>query len=274
MSQPNTNEQKPLSDLMNDPHIVALRYKMIAEPGVRFENPPPIDHEAPSFRLKLENGWLTAEMKDHFGTIEDARKQVDDFLAAWELSASIDQNRKIFAFEYAHADIVDRQPSPEKQKAIRRLQTTFTFSFIADESELAVFAHLPPPPANYSHVEEVNAMWNRYQKSIEGEEPIASMAYFCLSLMENKAGGRSNAATMFGIEKDVLNKLGQLTSAVGDLKTARKGSATSSLRAHTPTEIDWMKNAVRECIRRMGNLHPLSVPAPHPLSMKELPPLS
>ncbi len=51
---------------------------------------------------------------------------------------------------------------------------------------------------------------------------LLSMAYFCLSYMEGLAGNRNLLSCTYNIGRDVLDKLGDLTSATGDEKEARK----------------------------------------------------
>jgi hypothetical protein len=78
------------------------------------------------------------------------------------------------------------------------------------------------------------------------------MAYFCLTVVEERAGGRDKAAGRYAIEPNVLKTLGRLTSTVGDDKEARKAKGRTERRPHTGAEKAWIEAAVRALIRRAG----------------------
>lgn len=103
---------------------------------------------------------------------------------------------------------------------------------------------------------DVDTMWHRYEGYLEGREPLAAMAYACLTLLEASAGGRdrarNGAANRYRIEVDVLQTLGRLSSSVGDKETARKFKGLSERRPHTGAERAWMEAAVKALIRRAG----------------------
>ncbi len=87
----------------------------------------------------------------------------------------------------------------------------------------------------------------RFRGYQDGREPLLSMAYFCLTVVESAAGGcnrRSNAATTFGIEEHVLRKLGEVTSNRGDRASARKAHSSAGLLTHR--EREWIEAAVKQ----------------------------
>ena len=59
------------------------------------------------------------------------------------------------------------------------------------------------------------------------------MAHMCLTVLIGSAGGPREAASKYQVSKDVLKKLGQPTSNVGDNQTARKRHKLSKNRPHT-----------------------------------------
>jgi hypothetical protein len=92
----------------------------------------------------------------------------------------------------------------------------------------------------------------RYHGYRDGREPLLSMAYFCLTVLEANAGGRSAAARKYRIDKAVLHKLGELTSRRGDLATARKATAGVAAPLTGP-ETAWLEVAVKTLIWRLGD---------------------
>jgi hypothetical protein len=92
-------------------------------------------------------------------------------------------------------------------------------------------------------------MWLRYEGYRRGKEPLAAMAYFCLTVVEAR-GGRKKVAKELNIEPELLRKLGELSSNVGDPREARKLSGSG--RAHTDREKKWLEAMVLALIRRLG----------------------
>ena len=98
----------------------------------------------------------------------------------------------------------------------------------------------PPPPVDLSASPDVETLWFRYEMYRQDKEPLASMAYFCLTVIEALAGGsRRRAAKTLVVDFSILDTLGRLVSQKGDAKTARKYSPSSeSLHPHEATWID------------------------------------
>jgi len=59
-------------------------------------------------------------------------------------------------------------------------------------------------------------------------------------------------ASMYRVDYEVLDKLGELATTLGDEIEACKLSPQSQLRAPTPQEAKWMEGALRLLIRRAG----------------------
>jgi hypothetical protein len=82
------------------------------------------------------------------------------------------------------------------------------------------------------------------------------MAYFCLTVIEASMGAprkgqRRRAATTYGFDPAVLDKLGDLVSDVGDAETRRKQHAKDP-RPYTDAEAKWMRAVARMMMLRMG----------------------
>ena len=121
---------------------------------------------------------------------------------------------------------------------------------------------------------DVETMWHRYEGYLAGREPLAAMAYFCLTVLQGSAGGRDEAAEQFGISGRVLDTLGRLTTEIGDDETARKRTHGSEWRPHTRAERAWIEAAVKALIRRAGEwASDPEAPGPQ-LTMNDLPKLA
>ena len=100
---------------MRDPHVECLRYRLtVDETYGRFENPSPLEHETDVYRMRLEGGVLTVEMKEHHATVESAKERVENDLRAWELDAALSRDHTWLRFDYdpSGAKIIDRDPPP------------------------------------------------------------------------------------------------------------------------------------------------------------------
>src|SRR5262249_42884221 len=84
---------------MRDPHVESLRYHLeVDEAYGRIENPPPLEHETDAYRMRLDDGVLTVEMKEHHATLDSARRRVENDLKAWELDAALNRDHAWLKF--------------------------------------------------------------------------------------------------------------------------------------------------------------------------------
>jgi hypothetical protein len=79
------------------------------------------------------------------------------------------------------------------------------------------------------------------------------MAYSCLHLLLWEVNGDlKQAALQYRVSDNVLKKLRELTSYLGDARTARKLSKGSFLRPPTAEEMHWIEEVLKAVIRRVG----------------------
>jgi hypothetical protein len=238
---------------MTDPHVESLRYRLEAGKGVTFNNPPPIDYDAKAYWLHLEDDILTIEMKDHFDTERKARESVEGFLQAWEIKAALDFGKDEIHFVFEGSRIIDRNPPPPGQPQVAEASIELSTSAAISVSGQVTRQSYPAPPSSFKVSPDVETMWSRYQAFIDNREPLTSMGYFCLTLLQQSAGGPKQAANMYNIEQVVLKKLSELTSTRGDKAEARKLGAGAKLTPLTGDERLWMMEAVKALIRQKAH---------------------
>ncbi len=96
---------------MRDPHVVSLMYRLKTDQMVSFDNPPPVQYESASFRVRLEGNELAVVMKDHFPDVRSARDVVDPWLQSWEIHSALEhEGQQQIGFDYEDAEIIDRDP--------------------------------------------------------------------------------------------------------------------------------------------------------------------
>jgi len=270
---------------MNDPHVESLTYLMEASPGVvRFDNPPPLVHETDTFRLRLTEGVLAVEMKAHFSTAEEARTPVERFLTDWTLFAALDFDTIPMKFTFQSAHQIDRNPPPQAPENVTA-EAHITVGRVAVQG-LATFTppmrnKYPSIPAAFKASPDVETMWFRYRLHVEGREPIASMAYACLTILEGstglsgKKGARDEAAHRYKVDREVLKMIGETTSKKGAPYEARKLDAEATRSPLTDSERRWLRHAIKRLIQRKAEYDsdPTRGSSLSQITMADLPPL-
>jgi hypothetical protein len=154
-------------------------------------------------------------------------------------------------FVFDGSNVVDRDG---KGTILEIEPMTLTFTGMPVQLTIGRTAYLPPP-TGFTASADVATLWHRFLDFREGREPLASMAYFCFTLITargrpGKGSALARAAAMYAIHSAVLRKLSVLTSIRGDGATGRKFLGTP--RPLTPRESAWVEEVVRALIRRVG----------------------
>ena len=236
---------------MNDPHVVALEYCIEHGPVIDWSRAAPLNLEENSFDVRAENGRIRFNLKEHYASEDEARLAVEaDYIPNWEFHVGLVRGPNTFRLRFDSAEIVDRNPSPGPPT----LRAHASFGPITAKADLArpkPRAFPNPPRAGIRRSPDVDSMFRRYMGHLEGREPLSTMAYFCLTVLEQKEGGRSKAAARFGISENVLERIGKLSSTKGG-PSARKAIGSSA--PHTPEEERYLKSAVQTLIRRAAEV--------------------
>jgi hypothetical protein len=245
--------------MMNDPHVVALYYKVLIHPGVDFAEAPPLRQSGPDFDVLLKADGAKFTMRRHFATEQDALEVVRPYVGDWNIWTGLELLPKRFCLEYSHAEIVDRSPTPG-------VHAPHATNLTIEPGRPALTMHrnrFPSPPTNFHADPDVNAMYSQYRAHKEGGIPFAHMAYFLLTVLEggNKPPNQSKprktpkkrieASKRFFICLDVLNKIGELTTERGGSSARKVNGLHSQL---TPEETVWLEEATTMMIRRAGEI--------------------
>jgi hypothetical protein len=224
--------------------VVELRYR-VAGVGLQFDAPKPlaIDNEFGSFLLA--NNVLRVRPQ-HRSSLTEVRAETEGFLRAWEFEAELRYGAPTITFEYLDAEGVGESFNDGRGEVIRAAAPE---EAEAGDSLVIVMGKYPEPPS-MRLTPEIEEMWSRFRRG-GLIEPIQSCAYYCLTVVERSAGGRMAAAKRYNIDPPVLKKLGELTSASGDPKTARKALAPGSSPL-TRAEERWIGYAIKLIVFQMG----------------------
>ena len=210
-------------------------------------------------------------MKEHFALEDEAKRAVGSFTESWETLYALENNGQDVWLEFENAEVVDRNPTIGVHSLYASsVQLSAVFS---DSITVTVGRqNYPKTPKNFIATPDVQMLWNRYEHYSDGKESLATMAYFCLKMVEHIAGGnRDMARKTFNISGKVLDTIQKLSNTRGDAKTARKFFQESSLKPFTAKERDWLQTAVRKMIQRVGE-HAAGAPLPK-ITIEDLPEL-
>jgi hypothetical protein len=226
--------------------VESLTYLFETDDSVSFDAEP-VEHETDAFSLRLEDGELTVDLQEHFDSVDEARRRVDPFLEAWEVSHGIQFRRREMSFSYEDAEVI-REDTGSDEITVEleplELGVSENIAFRVERSEY------PDPPDKFRLSPDARTLWNRYENYEEGREPLFAMGYACLEFLEGRAGGREEAGERYNIEFDILDDLGRLTTKRGSPEVARKPSATEG--EATTREKEWIETAIRKIVRQVG----------------------
>ncbi|MBW4421208.1 MAG: hypothetical protein KME13_18565 [Myxacorys californica WJT36-NPBG1] len=234
---------------MRDPHVVWLKYHLETDASVSY-NAPALEREYDLFSLHLANGVLMATMQQHFSSESKARSKVEEVLRAWELDNALRFEIGELQFIFEEASVIDRDPPPPGTPQVIAVSTAISATSAMSATLHVTRGQYPEPPTRFKLSPDVEVMWFRYQQHLEGKEPLQSMAYFCLTVIESlvSKGKRKRAADEYRIDWEVLDKLGDFTTTKGSQFDARKHN--NDFVALSEAEENWMREAVKILIRR------------------------
>ena len=236
---------------MNDPHVVALLYRVNHDNSISYSRAEPLIHEDLNFLLVVEDNIARFDMKEHYAAEEGARDAIENFIRNWESHACLERGSDCFRLEFEKAEIEDRNPT----HGVKGIRIDAKFGALKSSVSLTIAApRYPAPPSGVNFNDpDVQTMYQRYMGYREGNEPLASMAYFCLTFLETLSGQNNNrrkaSAQKYQIGKAVLNKIAMLSSNKGG-QGARK--AIGADRDFTNQERIFLEQAIERIIRRVA----------------------
>ncbi len=254
---------------MNDQHVTSLVYRVKCADWVDYSKAKPLFSDETAFRLEVKDKQARFELKEHYATEDEARKAVEDYVLAWNVNTCCTLGRHYFRLEFEKAVFA---PGPQPVY----IRAEFRASGISQRRSY------PKPPSDISVTPDVESMYQRYIRHHSGREGLESMAYFCLSMLEDRPSQpnsqerihpkkRKAAAENYQIDKDVLAEIGRLSSTKGGPAGARKASGVDT--ELTQQERRFLKEAIKKMIRRAAEkAHRPDADLPK-ISLADLPPI-
>ena len=242
---------------MSDQRVTALVYGIEPRPSVTYREEGPRNYEEENFSVRIENKEVRFTMKAHYATEEEAKEAVREYIDNWEFTAGLWGGPSVFKLVYRNAKIENQKPVPSP--------TRWT-STMPEATGTVTYSCPPPPQSGLKITPNVQSMYDRFMGYRSDREPLLGMAYFCLTVLENRPpppppqkprksrpnGLRAKAAKKHGIDLDVLDKIGRLSSEKGGPLEARKQAGTND--PLTPSETRFLERAIVALIRRAAEV--------------------
>ena len=254
---------------MNDPHVVALIYRIEHGDSIDYSKANPLVVDEPRFRLSVEDMRARFEFKVHHATAEQARDAIADYIRVWEFDATLKRgNPDSFRLRFEKPEITDRNPTP----GAIRLSGCLVGGVASMSAKLTVSTpNYPSPPSDLAIDPEAETMHGRYMGYRQKREPLPSMAYFCLTVLEAGAGSRKAAARKYGIDISVLAKIGDLTANRGGAQARKAGGVATEL---SHQEHRFLDRAVKAIVRRVAERAHAPTGVLPTISLSDLPSLA
>ena len=237
---------------MRDPHVETMHYEIGSGEGISYRDPEPLSFSNHLGTFDTAENKLRITPAEHFADEDEAKSAIDPFLRAWEIHADLTSNIGMIRFKFERVDLVDRDPPPPGSSVVIQLKGASMLLLGASASLHLTCRKYPEPPKAFGATPVVQQAYRRWLRFRDGKEPLPSMSYFVLTLLESVAGGRQAAARAFAIDAIVLGTIGRLSSTKGDESTARKAGKDNQFQELSGAEKHWLEEAIRRVIRQLG----------------------
>jgi len=234
---------------MPDCYVKKLYYDVIPGKGVDYDEAEPYTDETDEFEVKVQDEIAEFQMSEGFGTVEEARAVVERYLEQWKIIIGLQNDPGDLSFRYRSVEI---ETAGGDEDDLKRASCDISMRAGITAQAYVCRGAYPAPPRRFDITPDVKVMYERYKSFRNGEEPLPSMAYFCLTCLQNSAGDRESAAEEFRVSRTVLNTMGKLSSTRGSVREARKHPDDGEFRELSSTAKNWLRTAVKKVIYRVG----------------------
>lgn len=239
---------------MNDPHVVALNYRIEHHSSVDYDEANPLNHSEEAFEIHVKRNNVRFAMNRHYATQTEALESVEGYIRAWEHLAALENGPNEFKLVFDGAEIEDRDPTPGAVYASAK-PAHFTFSVSEPSVHVSRGAYPRPPLTRMEFSPCVQLMFDRYVGYRARREYLPSMAGFCLTVLEksvqSEKGRRKAAAKHYDIEFKVLNEVGRLCSNKGAAEARKAQGIDQDLNGR---ERQFLEEVVKAIIQRAAEV--------------------
>ena len=243
---------------MSDWIVTALVYEVRHGRSLKYDRAPPLTVDEPDFSVTVDDDKARFEFKREINDEKEAHEIVAEYVRQWEFSSTLRRGPDAFTLHFLKSEGKEKNPVPGQHRV---RPDTVRYSFEVPSVAVTVRpASFPEPPSGIKITPDVQSMFDRYVGHCRGHEPLDTMAYFCLTMVEwsarcgsGKRGSgnrnlRKKAAAKYNVAKKVLHEIGNLS--------AKERKVDAESRELTGKERSFLRNATVAIIRRMAeNAH-------------------
>ena len=166
------------------------------ESSVNYSKAEPVDHEEEGFSIRIEEGLACFVMKDDHPTVDSALEVVNPYISNWELDDALTGKPNEFKLKFVRPEIVDRNPTLGEHRV--SVDPVF-WEFTTSVPTVTKGRPYPKPPIGVSlkRNDDVLLMLGRNEDLCNDRDKLTNVAYFCLTMLQELAGGRTNATKKF-----------------------------------------------------------------------------
>ena len=237
---------------MNDPHVEALEYSIQYGPDIiDWSCAAPMHVQEKDFDVRAENGRVRIEFKTHYASEQEARSALEEsYIPNWEFDVGLVRGPNAFALRFERSQIVDRNPPPGPPPLRISARTGYATGSL-NLAPPTPPAFQEPPRDEIKRTPSVESVFQHYLRHYRGAETLPAMAYFCLTVLDQMAGGRDKAAAYFGISRNALAHIRKLSTEKGG-DVARKAEGLDT--PYSPDEKQFLRSAIKALIRRAAQV--------------------
>ena len=251
--------------------VKALHFVIEHDSSVDYSRAQPLSRQEASFDLHVADKRVCFTMKESYETADEAIEAISPYIDGWELEAGLQHGPNRLRLRFGGADIEEMDPTTGQ--IVERSSPRLPHIMIGEvRMTEGVPTYPPPSPVSVSLSPDVRQMFERYLRYRSGREHLATMAYFCLTVLETstpqRGSARKAAAKRYSIDEPVLRRIGELTSTKGGAG-ARKAAGTQ--HELSPDETSFLREAVKTIIRRAAEIAHDPNAARRIITMQDLP---
>ena len=199
---------------MNDPHVEALIYIIEHGSNVTYDDATPVAFDRPGFYVRIEDGRVRFELKEHYATAEEAQAAVQPFIDQWEFEEKLRVGSGQFALRLEKPEITDRQPTPGVFVGI---PVPIRANFQMSKATGTVSRPYPQPPSEAPmdlNNFRVRRMFDQYAAYFNGRD-LPVVAYICCEEFEKLGANLNDAAAKHKISHNLVKEVRKIANTKG-----------------------------------------------------------
>ena len=182
------------------------------------------------FTVEIQDQRVFFRFRAHYTSEDEARSAIRSYLQNWEFLVGLERGPDAFHLRFLRSEIIDRNP-PKGVQPVRISIATGIPKVTAIGTVRPLRYPKPAATSTIQRTPEIDSMYHRYLGYRTVQEPLPSMAYFCLTMLKRVAQKKGTGASKeFGISSKVIKTVSRLSSTAGGEMARKQVASTSAIR--------------------------------------------